>query len=87
MTLLGSDTLAVERFIRTADGVEAVVSLPVPETTLTTYRLDLADDGTPRRYDAVTRRFGTEGALPLDPWKAVVAERHERTGAEAIATI
>lgn len=63
VTLLGSDTLAVERFTRTADGVEAVVALRAPETTLTTYRLDLADDGALRRYDAVTRRPGSDAVV------------------------
>ena len=59
VTLLGSDTLAVERFVRTPDGVEALVALRAPETTLTTYSLDLGEDGALRRYESVTRRPGS----------------------------
>ncbi len=60
ITRLGADTLAVERFERTPTGIEAVVALRVPETTLTSYRLDLDDAGGLRRYEATTRRPGSD---------------------------
>ena len=60
VTLLGDDTLAVERFTRTPAGVEATVALRAPETTITEYRLDLADDGALRGYQATTRRPGSD---------------------------
>ncbi|WP_420455601.1 DUF2911 domain-containing protein [Rubrivirga sp.] len=56
VTLLGDDTLAVERFTRTADGLEATVALRAPRTTLTTYRLVLDPDGGLERYQAVVRQ-------------------------------
>ena len=60
VTLLGNDTLAVERFTRTPAGVEATVALRAPETTLTEYRLDLGEGGALRRYEATTRRPGSD---------------------------
>lgn len=56
VTVLGDDTLAVERFTRTADGMEAIVALRAPRTTLTTYRLDLSADGGLERYEVVVRQ-------------------------------
>ena len=63
VTRLGADTLAVERFVRTPTGIEATVALRVPQTTLTTYRLDLDDAGGLRRYEATTRPPGSAEVL------------------------
>ncbi len=62
VTRLGADTLAVERFSHTPSGMEATVVLRAPRTTVTTYRLDLDDDGGLRRYEATTRE-PTSGAV------------------------
>ena len=56
VTTLGDDTLAVERFTRTADGIDAVVALRAPRTTLTSYRLDLDADGGLTGYEATARQ-------------------------------
>ena len=53
ITLLGTDTLAVERFTRTPEGMTATVALRAPRTTLTTYRLDLDADAGLASYEAV----------------------------------
>lgn len=63
VTLLGTDTLAVERFVRTPGGIEAVVALRAPETTVTEYRLNLGDGGALRRYEATTRRPGSDAVV------------------------
>ena len=56
VTVLGDDTLAVERFTRTPSGMEATVALRAPRTTLTTYRLYLTPSGGLERYQAVVRQ-------------------------------
>lgn len=63
VTTLGDDTLAVERFTRTADGVDAVVALRAPRTTLTSYRLRLDDEGGLVRYEAEAREPLTGAVL------------------------
>ena len=55
VTLLGADTLALERFVRTARGVEADVLLRVPRTVRTRYRLELTPAGELSRMEAVSR--------------------------------
>ena len=55
VTLLGADTLALERFVRTARGVEADVVLRVPRTVRTRYRLELTPSGELARMEAVSR--------------------------------
>ncbi|MEP0547758.1 MAG: DUF2911 domain-containing protein [Rhodothermales bacterium] len=69
VTTLGADTLAVERFWQTEDGVEADVVLRTPRTTRTQYRLTLDADGDVARYEAVTRTPGED-----EPTRRVVAE-------------
>ena len=54
VTRLGSDTLAVERFVRTPRRVEADVVLRVPATSRAHYLLELGPDGELVRLDAVT---------------------------------
>lgn len=66
VTLLGTDTLAVERFTRTPAGMEATVVLRAPRTTVTHYRLDLDPSGALQRYEATTRLPGdAPGAAPV----------------------
>lgn len=54
VTRLGSDTLALERFVRTPRRVEADVVLRVPTTMRTRYVLELSPDGELARLEAVT---------------------------------
>lgn len=54
VTRLGSDTLAVERFVRTPRRVEADVVLRVPATVRTRYLLELGPDGEMARLESVT---------------------------------
>ena len=55
VTRLGADTIAMERFVRTARGVEADVVLRVPRTVRTRYRLEFAPTGQFSRLEAVSR--------------------------------
>ena len=59
VTRLGSDTLVVERVVRSPRGVEADVAMRVPRTTRTRYVLDLSPSGNLERMEAVT--FDTTG--------------------------
>lgn len=61
ITLLGEDTLAVERFRRTPAGIEADVVLRAPQTTVTHYTLDLDEAGSFRRYEATAHVPGAPG--------------------------
>lgn len=45
ITLLGNDTLAVEKFTKTERGITAKVALRSPQTTLTTYELTTSTGG------------------------------------------
>ena len=63
VTLLGTDTLAVERYVRTPTGIEALVALRAPRTTLTAYNLSLAADGALQRYQATTRQPGSDAVV------------------------
>ena len=81
VTVLGDDTLAVERFTRTTNGMEATVALRAPRTTLISYRLDLDDAGGLEHYDAtVSQPLTGEGlrrtsAEPVgDSLRVTVAE-------------
>lgn len=63
VTRLGADTLAVERFARTATGMSATVALRAPRTTLTSYDLQIGPGGQLIRYEAVTRQPLTDEVL------------------------
>ena len=56
--MLGNDTLAVERVVRTPGRVEAEVLLRTPQSSVTRYVLELDQAGNLRRYEATTRRPG-----------------------------
>jgi hypothetical protein len=63
VTRLGTDTLAIERFVRTPTRLDAEVLLRIPATTRTTYSMELGPDGTMRRLESLTydpRRSATE---------------------------
>lgn len=64
VTLLGEDTLAVEQFRRTPEGMEAEVVLRTPETTVQHYRLDLDEAGALQRYEATARAPGAPAEAP-----------------------
>jgi hypothetical protein len=53
---LGSDTLHVERFARTANRIDGVIVTRSPATRVARYSLSLAPDGTPLRYEIETRQ-------------------------------
>ena len=59
VTRLGSDTLVIERVIRSPRRVEAEVAMRVPRTTRTVYVLELSPSGMLERMDATT--FDTTG--------------------------
>lgn len=54
VTRLGSDTLAIERFVRTGRRLDADVVLRVPMTMRTRYRLELAPNGELASLEATT---------------------------------
>ncbi|HEU0016713.1 MAG TPA: DUF2911 domain-containing protein [Longimicrobium sp.] len=51
VTVLGNDTLAIERWARTPGRVVAEAVVRAPRTTLRRYVLELAPDGTMRRFE------------------------------------
>ncbi|GIV59814.1 MAG: hypothetical protein KatS3mg043_0903 [Rhodothermaceae bacterium] len=55
VTVLGEDTLAVERFRHVPEGMEAEVVLRTPVTTVHRYRLELDEAGQLRRFEATVR--------------------------------
>ena len=65
VTRLGTDTLAIERFVRTPERVEAEVLLRIPSTVRTTYVMDLAADGSMRRLESTTFDPKTPSAEPV----------------------
>jgi Protein of unknown function (DUF2911) len=64
VTRLGSDTLVIERVIRSPRRVEAEVAMRVPRTTRTMYVLELSPAGTLERMEAVTFDTTAGGAEP-----------------------
>jgi hypothetical protein len=73
LTRLGTDTLAVERVVRTASRVDADVVLRSPATTRTRYQLTLAPDGGMQELCAETVTPGGDAA-------AVRREHYRRDG-------
>ena len=89
VTRLGKDTLAVERFTRTADEVRAEVVLRVPKTTLKVYRMHLGKDGAPVRLET-TEHDPAAGPASAPLSREVVhfgadTIRIERRGEETVA--
>jgi hypothetical protein len=64
VTLLGNDTIAVERMTREGDEIRAEVLLRVPRTSLTVYRMQLGPNGTPTSLQSTRHdpAAGTSGA-------------------------
>jgi hypothetical protein len=54
VTVLGRDTLALERWVRTPERVTAEAVVRSPRTTYRRYVLDLAPDGRMRRFEELT---------------------------------
>lgn len=70
VTVLGRDTLALERWVRTPRRVTAEAVVRTPRTTVRRYVLDLAPDGTMRRFEE--RTF--DPAAPDGPPRVEVIE-------------
>lgn len=64
VTRLGSDTLVVERVVRSPQRVEAEVAIRVPRTTRTVYVLQLSPSGMLERMEATTFDTTGGGATP-----------------------
>ena len=64
VTRLGSDTLVVERVVRSTQRVEAEVAMRVPRTTRTVYVLQLSPSGMLERMEATTFDTTGGGATP-----------------------
>lgn len=65
MTVLGTDTLALERWVRTPGRVEAAAVIRSPRTTLRRYTLDLTPSGTMRRYEERVLDPAAPGGAPV----------------------
>ena len=74
VTVLGSDTLALERWVRTPDRVTADVVVRAPRTTLRRYVLELGPDGAMRTFEERTFDPAAPEGRPLR------TERFERRG-------
>lgn len=83
VTLLGDDTLAVERFVWTPDGIEAETLLRSPQTRVGKYMLEMDDQGQLVRYSGSVWQGGAFEGEPLQR-ETVVREGDafavERTG-------
>lgn len=64
VTRLGSDTLVIERVVRSPQRVEAEVAMRVPRTTRTVYVLQLSPSGMLERMEATTFDTTGGGATP-----------------------
>ena len=64
VTRLGSDTLVVERVVRSPQRVEAEVAMRVPRTSRTLYVLELSPSGMLERMEATTFDTTGRGATP-----------------------
>ncbi len=82
VTRLGEDTIAVERWVRSPEKMEAEVVLRVPRTTFRAYLIELNDQGGLAHYDA-TIWEGTRGAG--EPIERYVADSDGRNLAFRIA--
>ncbi|MFW5972846.1 MAG: DUF2911 domain-containing protein [Bacteroidota bacterium] len=63
VTLLGDDTLAVERFEHTPDGMRADVVLRTPRTTFRQYEIEFDDDDQLVRFESATREGGADAPV------------------------
>ena len=74
VTRLGADTVAVEQITWRPDGMDATVLVRVPETTVRSYRLEVAPDGTLERYESMVREPGEPDAVPPIRSDVAIAE-------------
>src|SRR5688500_2739554 len=51
VTVLGRDTLALERWVRTPEGITAEAVVRSPRTTFRRYTVELASEGRIQRYE------------------------------------
>jgi hypothetical protein len=65
VTVLGRDTLALERWVRTPERVTAEAVVRSPRTTYRRYVLDLAPDGRMRRFEERTFDPANTGGAPV----------------------
>jgi hypothetical protein len=65
VTVLGVDTLGLERWVRTPTRVTAEAVVRAPRTTIRRYTLDLAPDGTMRRFEERTDDPAVDVGRPL----------------------
>jgi hypothetical protein len=96
VTRLGSDTLVIERVIRSPRRVEAEVAMRVPRTTRTMYVLELSPTGTLERMEALTTEMPAGGAAPArrhvimrvgDSLRVERARTEQQASAVAVATL
>jgi hypothetical protein len=86
VTLLGRDTLAVERLVWTPTGIEAETVLRAPSTRVGRYELEIDDAGQLVRYEGSVWQGGTFDGEPVT--REIVTRSgteftYERTGARA----
>src|SRR5690606_19112590 len=62
VTRLGNDTLVVERFVRSADRMEADVILRAPRTVRTTYVVEFTPEGAISRMESESTRPGDDAS-------------------------
>jgi hypothetical protein len=65
VTVLGRDTLAMERWVRTPERVVAEAVVRAPRTTLRRYVLDLGPDGRMRRFEERVFAGDAAGGAPV----------------------
>jgi hypothetical protein len=65
VTVLGTDTLALERWVRTPGRIEAEVAVRSPRTTLRRYTLELTPSGAMRRFTERVVDPAAPGGAPL----------------------
>ena len=82
VTRLGTDTLAIERFVRTPRRVEAQVLLRTPRTSVTRYVMMLDAQGNMTRLESSTR----DPLAPADA-RPTRAESIVRTGDSLVVTV
>lgn len=81
ITMLGSDTLAVEQFTRTPTRMEADVALRTPTTTMREYVLELDETGALQQYWAIV----SDPSSPADT--SVLTVGHATLAGDSLITV
>lgn len=95
---LGQDTTAVERYVRTADRIEAISVSRSPRTSVQRLTIWLAEDGSVARYATggatgdMNERMSEGGAIPIVggfyvPWELALRQAVRAGGASATVNI